>query len=138
MSNTPKHYKKNGYECVDIMIDTKFFHDFCVGNIFKYIFRYKEKNGMNDLDKALTYAKWLSEDSRDELEVQSSISISEIIRMNALDLETKILLIENTILTLLTIPNPPVGIIEDLIKELIGSVPFKGPMYGYVEKPDEE
>lgn len=32
---------------------------FCRGNVLKYIARYKEKGGVDDLKKAQTYLQWL-------------------------------------------------------------------------------
>lgn len=35
------------------------FDGYCVGNVMKYILRYKYKNGLNDLHKARTYIDFL-------------------------------------------------------------------------------
>ena len=37
---------------------------FCIGNVIKYVSRYKHKNGKEDLEKALTYLKWAIEVSK--------------------------------------------------------------------------
>ena len=55
--NHPKHYQgKNGLEVFDII--EAFVPDpesFYYGNLIKYIFRFREKNGVEDLEKARVY-----------------------------------------------------------------------------------
>ena len=56
--NHPSHYNKGNIECIDAMIsaygkDTV--SHFCICNAFKYIWRYKYKNGIEDLKKAQWY-----------------------------------------------------------------------------------
>lgn len=62
----PSHYFKGGMECIDAIraavTDCHGFEAYCVGNIIKYIWRYKEKNGIEDLRKAEHYLKWLMEE----------------------------------------------------------------------------
>ena len=56
--NNPSHYTSGKFECIDVMEDaiglqeTK---DFCICNAFKYLFRYKKKNGIEDIKKARWY-----------------------------------------------------------------------------------
>lgn len=47
----PQHYRSQPVECIEI---TKYM-DFLLGNAFKYVWRHKEKNGAEDLNKALWY-----------------------------------------------------------------------------------
>lgn len=54
MNNTPIHYK-NGTEIDVIEFCDLYKLDFTEGNIIKYIVRYKRKDGIKDLEKALTY-----------------------------------------------------------------------------------
>lgn len=35
------------------------FAGYCKGNVLKYIFRYEDKGGVEDLDKANVYLGWL-------------------------------------------------------------------------------
>jgi len=50
----PKRYNKRGkLECWDVIIDQEM--NFLEGNIIKYVWRYKEKNGIEDLKKARVY-----------------------------------------------------------------------------------
>lgn len=54
----PKHYKTGKYECIDVMIETlgiDFVKGFCIGNAFKYLYRFKHKNGVEDVKKAKWY-----------------------------------------------------------------------------------
>ena len=57
-----EHYTNNGIEPIEIM-RKNFSHDefvgFCKGNVLKYLLRYKDKNGLEDLEKAKIYLNWL-------------------------------------------------------------------------------
>lgn len=56
--NHPNHYCDGGIECIDAMIaamGADAVKDFCVCNAFKYLFRHKRKNGIEDLQKARWY-----------------------------------------------------------------------------------
>lgn len=56
---TPDYYKKDGIECFDIIkiftSDANGYEGFIIGNIIKYLFRFKNKNGCEDLDKTIDY-----------------------------------------------------------------------------------
>ena len=49
------HYKSN-IEAITFIIDNKL--DFCLGNIVKYVTRYKKKDGAVDIQKAINYAMY--------------------------------------------------------------------------------
>lgn len=55
----PDHYTYGKYECIDVIQDiTKDLNGeeaFCIGNAIKYIWRFKHKNGVEDLTKAKWY-----------------------------------------------------------------------------------
>lgn len=51
--NHPKHYTTSKFECIDII--EKLELGFHLGNVMKYIFRHKEKNGIEDIKKARWY-----------------------------------------------------------------------------------
>ena len=60
MVNHPKHYKaKNGMEVIDVIeaftANLKGYEATHTGNVIKYICRWKEKNGLEDLRKAQWY-----------------------------------------------------------------------------------
>ena len=54
---SPKHYNKYKIEPIKFITQNKL--DYCQGNIIKYIMRYKDKNGIEDLYKAQWYIKEL-------------------------------------------------------------------------------
>lgn len=55
--NHPYHYKQGKREVIEIIEDltNDSFEGFLIGNIIKYIARYKYKNGLEDLKKAKWY-----------------------------------------------------------------------------------
>ena len=73
MVNSPPHYNQAGIECIDAIhaaLGPDGFKHYCQGNILKYVWRYRYKNGVEDLAKAQWYLKQLitkeEEDSEDE------------------------------------------------------------------------
>ena len=53
--NHPSHYAKGGVECIDAIkssMTPEAFAGFCKGNVIKYVFRYENKGGVQDLQKA--------------------------------------------------------------------------------------
>lgn len=60
--NHPQHYCKGGVECIEAIrasMTDEAFAGYCKGNVMKYIFRYENKGGVEDLNKALVYLNWL-------------------------------------------------------------------------------
>lgn len=59
MINSPSHYTSGNIECIDAIKEaTKHldgFEGYLTGNIIKYLWRYKHKNGVEDLRKAAWY-----------------------------------------------------------------------------------
>ena len=56
--NHPAHYETGGIECIDAMIATQGVEEvkaFCICNAFKYIWRHKNKNCLEDVKKAIWY-----------------------------------------------------------------------------------
>lgn len=64
--NSPKHYCKGGLECIDVIraavSNLPPFEAVCVANIIKYAWRYKDKNGLEDVKKAAKYLQLLQEE----------------------------------------------------------------------------
>jgi hypothetical protein len=62
----PAHYNQGGIECIDAIraavTSLNGFEGFCAGNAIKYIWRYKHKNGAEDLKKADWYLKVLEKE----------------------------------------------------------------------------
>ena len=58
----PAHYTSGGIECIDAIrasLGNREFADYCKGNIIKYLWRYRLKNGVEDLKKAKVYLDWM-------------------------------------------------------------------------------
>jgi len=49
----PNHYKQGNIEVIDFILDQKF--SYMEGNVVKYLSRYKNKNGLEDVKKARWY-----------------------------------------------------------------------------------
>jgi hypothetical protein len=67
--NHPLHYTKGSYEVIDVITDVTRdmvgIEAVCVGNIIKYVARYKHKNGVEDLEKARWYLNKLIDSIKD-------------------------------------------------------------------------
>lgn len=61
MVNSPPHYNKAGVECIDAIQSATEdgFEYYLQGNILKYLWRYRYKNGVEDLEKAKWYLEKL-------------------------------------------------------------------------------
>lgn len=59
--NHPSHYNQGNIECIEVLIDLGIAKDFCLGNALKYLWRHKQKNGLEDLKKAQWYLNKLIE-----------------------------------------------------------------------------
>ena len=72
MVNKPAHYVKGDMECIDfiqaIVSDLTPYEAYCLGNVVKYLWRFKDKNGVIDLDKAVRYIEFLKEAQGNEVE----------------------------------------------------------------------
>lgn len=81
--NHPIHYTQGGIECIECIksatVSKTGIEAFCVGNAIKYLFRYENKNGLEDVKKAQFYINRLIQ----ELETKQTESL------NAQILETK-------------------------------------------------
>lgn len=56
--NHPDHYVTENFECIDVMCDVfgvEAVKQFCIANAFKYIWRHKKKNSLEDIEKAHYY-----------------------------------------------------------------------------------
>ena len=56
--NHPSHYETGKFECIEVMLETQGIEavkSFCVCNAFKYLYRTKRKNGLEDVLKAIWY-----------------------------------------------------------------------------------
>ena len=60
--NHPKHYLKGGLECIQVIkaqLTPEQNKGYLYGNVLKYMWRWPEKNGLEDLRKAKHYLDWL-------------------------------------------------------------------------------
>ena len=64
MVNSPPHYNESGIECIDAIAAAlgEGFEFYLQGNIMKYLWRYRYKNGTEDLRKAQWYLHKLTEE----------------------------------------------------------------------------
>lgn len=59
----PPHYIRGGMECINVIeavvqgLDP--FEAYCIGNVIKYSWRWKQKNGIEDIRKAKQYLEFL-------------------------------------------------------------------------------
>ena len=56
----PDHYKNNSIQLEPYVLCSAF--SFVSGNVLKYVIRYKDKNGVEDLRKALRYLNMMDEE----------------------------------------------------------------------------
>ena len=63
MVSHPKHYTQGGIECIDALkaatVGKRGIEAVCVANVIKYLWRYEEKNGIEDVCKAKWYIERL-------------------------------------------------------------------------------
>ena len=67
-ASDPDHYKQGDIECIDYIksvLTKEEYIGYLQGNITKYLHRWKNKNGVEDLDKAHVYLNWLIEEVED-------------------------------------------------------------------------
>ena len=64
-SINPSHYKQGEVECIQAIksatINKQGLEAFCVGNVIKYLWRYENKGGLQDIEKAKWYLDKLIE-----------------------------------------------------------------------------
>lgn len=58
MVEHPPHYESGKFECIYVMEETQgveAVQNFCLCNAFKYLYRHRHKNGLEDVKKAQWY-----------------------------------------------------------------------------------
>ena len=68
MVNHPSHYGGK-IEVIDYIRDKltpEGFTEYCCGNVLKYISRWRKKDGVQDLKKAMVYLGWMIESAERE------------------------------------------------------------------------
>ena len=70
--NNPTHYTQGEIECIDCIkaatVNKVGIEAFCVGNVIKYLFRYENKNGLEDIRKAQWYINRLIKELEEKKE----------------------------------------------------------------------
>lgn len=81
----PQHYQKGGVECIDAIeasMAEEAFKGFLKGNCIKYLYRYENKNGAEDLKKAQWYlSRLLTVLDNDQTKEEDSIGQAWIERI---------------------------------------------------------
>ena len=67
--NHPSHYTQGEIECIDaieqVVKDLDGMEAMCTGNAIKYLWRWKHKNGVEDLKKAMWYLQRMIDNSKE-------------------------------------------------------------------------
>jgi len=66
---SPKHYTHGRIEVIDYIRDKLTedeFVGYCIGNVMKYVSRYRHKGGVEDLQKADVYLNWAIESMKED------------------------------------------------------------------------
>lgn len=69
MVNHPSHYTFGEIEVINYIRDKLSpagFTDYCIGNVLKYVSRWRHKGGIEDLNKAKVYLEWAIESAGKE------------------------------------------------------------------------
>ena len=70
--NHPKHYTQGDIECIDALkaaiVGKTGIEAVCVANVIKYLFRYENKNGLEDVRKAQWYINRLIQELEEKKE----------------------------------------------------------------------
>ena len=89
----PSHYTQGGIECIDAIhasLGDREFADYCKGNIIKYLWRYRGKNGVEDLRKAGMYLTWMIDaeervEAKDRAEEKTQVSDEDVESLEELE-----------------------------------------------------
>ena len=65
--NHPSHYTQGGIECIEAIkasLGIDGFCDYCKGNVLKYLWRWRDKGGVEDIQKAQVYLGWMLDSAK--------------------------------------------------------------------------
>lgn len=86
----PSHYKNScSLECIDTMFIAfgyEYVYYYCLINAYKYLWRYKNKNGKEDIDKA----EWYLNEAQDIYNTHENASLNYVKLMDMFDLLSKV------------------------------------------------
>ena len=81
--NNPTHYTQGEIECIDCIkaatVNKVGIEAFCVGNAIKYLFRYENKNGLEDIRKAQWYINRLIQELEEKKENRSFTDPDDVV-----------------------------------------------------------
>lgn len=81
--NHPKHYERFcSLECIDVMeliFGQEAVFNFCMCNAFKYLWRFRNKNGLEDLNKADWYVRYASNMSLSDEQIKIIVRLSDLL-----------------------------------------------------------
>lgn len=93
--NHPSHYETGKYECIDVMEEVfgrEAVESFCVCNAFKYLYRHKRKNRLEDLKKARWYLDRVIESKEEHGDTAVADTLDQVLDdYNALKVEYEVL-----------------------------------------------
>lgn len=64
----PEHYTSGNVEVINYIKDkltAEEYSGYCLGNVIKYVSRWRHKGGLEDLEKAAVYLGWAIENERE-------------------------------------------------------------------------
>lgn len=77
MVNHPSHYTQGNIECIEALKeatkDLKGIEAVCTANAIKYLWRWRFKNGVEDLKKAVWYTQRLIQELEENQEIETNI-----------------------------------------------------------------
>jgi hypothetical protein len=69
-NTNPSHYRQGEIECIDALeaatINLKGIDAVCTANAIKYLWRWKEKGGIEDLEKSIWYIQKMIRKAKDK------------------------------------------------------------------------
>ena len=117
--NHPAHYCRAGLECIDAIeaatANLEGVEAVCIGNAIKYLWRYKEKNGEEDLKKARWYIN-RAIDHIEGAEKEEGETLTEAICREAGENQSRVLRIIADLMELQNSLYPPPEKTDDLKK----------------------
>lgn len=76
----PNHYKQGRVECIDAIasatINKKGLAAVCTANVIKYLWRFEEKGGIEDMKKAQWYLNKMIEQYKEEPKEEFSVQVT--------------------------------------------------------------
>lgn len=100
----PTHYTQGEIECIDCIkaatVNKTGIEAFCVGNAIKYLFRYENKNDLEDVHKAQWYINRLIQ----ELEAKQKAKQTENLKAQILESKAREYMYKHTT----TLPTPTI------------------------------